>query len=129
MSYEARDGKSSPQFGSVEKNLRQNSKPSRLAATTCRLASPAISELSCAASRDVLARFRAGKCLFFSRLGLVPSISFEHKKGPSPMARVTVDDCLEREENRFALVVLAAARTRQLMNGSHPLVPANNKPP
>ena len=28
------------------------------------------------------------------------------------MARVTVEDCLEREENRFALVVLAAIRTR-----------------
>jgi len=43
------------------------------------------------------------------------------------MARVTVEDCLEREENRFALVVLAAARTRQLMKGSHPLVRAKNK--
>ena len=37
------------------------------------------------------------------------------------MARVTVEDCLEREENRFALVVLASARTRQIMKGSHPL--------
>jgi DNA-directed RNA polymerase subunit omega len=44
------------------------------------------------------------------------------------MARVTVEDCLEREENRFALVVLAAARTRQLMKGSQPLVRARNKP-
>ena len=43
------------------------------------------------------------------------------------MARVTVEDCLEREENRFALVVLAAARTRQLMKGSEPLVKAKNK--
>jgi DNA-directed RNA polymerase subunit omega len=44
------------------------------------------------------------------------------------MARVTVEDCLEREENRFALVVLAAARTRQLMKGSQPMVRAKNKP-
>lgn len=44
------------------------------------------------------------------------------------MARVTVEDCLEREENRFALVVLAAARTRQIMKGSQPLVRAKNKP-
>ena len=43
------------------------------------------------------------------------------------MARVTVEDCLEREENRFALVVLAAARTRQLMKGASPLVRARNK--
>lgn len=43
------------------------------------------------------------------------------------MARVTVEDCLEREENRFALVILAAARTRQIMKGSAPLVRAKNK--
>jgi DNA-directed RNA polymerase subunit omega len=44
------------------------------------------------------------------------------------MARVTVEDCLDREENRFALVVLAATRTRQLMKGSDPLVRTKNKP-
>ena len=43
------------------------------------------------------------------------------------MARVTVEDCLEREENRFALVVLAAHRTRQLMKGQSPLVHSKNK--
>lgn len=44
------------------------------------------------------------------------------------MARVTVEDCLEREENRFALVVLAAHRARQLMkNGVTPLVASKNK--
>lgn len=44
------------------------------------------------------------------------------------MARVTVEDCLEQEENRFALVVLAATRTRQLMKGTPALVNAKNKP-
>jgi DNA-directed RNA polymerase subunit omega len=44
------------------------------------------------------------------------------------MARVTVEDCLDREENRFALVVLAAARTRQIMRGAAPLVRSKNKP-
>lgn len=43
------------------------------------------------------------------------------------MARVTVEDCLEKEENRFALVVLAARRTRQLMKGGDPLVRSTNK--
>jgi DNA-directed RNA polymerase subunit omega len=43
------------------------------------------------------------------------------------MARVTVEDCLEREENRFALVILAAYRTRQLMKGATPLVHSKNK--
>lgn len=44
------------------------------------------------------------------------------------MARVTVEDCLDREENRFALVVLASIRTRQLMKGNDPLVKGKNKP-
>lgn len=39
------------------------------------------------------------------------------------MARVTVEDCLERVENRFALVLLAAQRTRQILKGSQSLVP------
>jgi DNA-directed RNA polymerase subunit omega len=44
------------------------------------------------------------------------------------MARVTVEDCLEREENRFALVILAASRCRSLMKGNDPLVKTKNKP-
>ena len=43
------------------------------------------------------------------------------------MARVTVEDCLEHEENRFALVVLAARRARQLMKGAPPLVTSKNR--
>jgi DNA-directed RNA polymerase subunit omega len=44
------------------------------------------------------------------------------------MARVTVEDCLEREENRFALVLMAAQRARQLMKTASPLVHCKNKP-
>ena len=43
------------------------------------------------------------------------------------MARVTVEDCLEKEENRFALVVLAANRTRAPMKGAPGLVQTKNK--
>lgn len=43
------------------------------------------------------------------------------------MARVTVEDCLDREENRFALVILASSRTRQLMKGADPLLKTKNK--
>ena len=43
------------------------------------------------------------------------------------MARVTVEDCLEKEDNRFALVVLAARRTRELMKGDPALVNSKNK--
>lgn len=44
------------------------------------------------------------------------------------MARVTVEDCLEKEPNRFALVVLGSMRARQLSKGYEPLVRCNNKP-
>jgi DNA-directed RNA polymerase subunit omega len=43
------------------------------------------------------------------------------------MARVSIEDCLDVLENRFALVSVAAARTRQLMNGEEPLVKTKNK--
>jgi DNA-directed RNA polymerase subunit omega len=44
------------------------------------------------------------------------------------VARVTVEDCLEKVNNRFALVILAAERARQLANGGRPLVVCHNKP-
>ena len=44
------------------------------------------------------------------------------------MARVTVEDCLEKVTNRFALVILGAERARQLANGGRPLVRCDNKP-
>lgn len=44
------------------------------------------------------------------------------------MARVTVEDCLERVENRFALVLLVAKRAKQLIKGSQLTISkANNK--
>ena len=44
------------------------------------------------------------------------------------MARVTVEDCLELVPNRFALVILAAERARQIARGASPLVDCDNKP-
>lgn len=44
------------------------------------------------------------------------------------MARVTVEDCLEKLPNRFALVVLASERARQLSRGDGALVECDNKP-
>ncbi|HET6419591.1 MAG TPA: DNA-directed RNA polymerase subunit omega [Geobacteraceae bacterium] len=45
------------------------------------------------------------------------------------MARVTVEDCLEKVENRFLLVMLAAKRVKQLYKGSKTLIEnrADNK--
>jgi DNA-directed RNA polymerase subunit omega len=45
------------------------------------------------------------------------------------MARVTVEDCLEKVENRFALVILATQRARELRNGAPRLFPSGNKEP
>ncbi|UXY15328.1 DNA-directed RNA polymerase subunit omega [Chitiniphilus purpureus] len=46
------------------------------------------------------------------------------------MARITVDDCLHRIENRFDLTLAAAYRARQIANGATPQVdgPGRDKP-
>jgi DNA-directed RNA polymerase subunit omega len=44
------------------------------------------------------------------------------------VARVTVEDCLEKVGNRFALTILAAERARQISKGSQPMVSCDNKP-
>ena len=38
------------------------------------------------------------------------------------MARVTVEDCLEKMNNRFALVLLVTKRAKQILKGSEPTV-------
>ena len=43
------------------------------------------------------------------------------------MARVSIQDCLQHIENRFALVMVAAHRTRQILNGGDPLLKSKNK--
>lgn len=44
------------------------------------------------------------------------------------MARVTVEDCLEKVDNRFMLVMMAAKRVKQLYKGAAPLIePKNNR--
>ena len=43
------------------------------------------------------------------------------------MARVTIEDCLKVEHNKFALVHLAIKRVLQLDKGEKPLVPTSNK--
>ena len=41
------------------------------------------------------------------------------------MARITVEECLDKVENRFELVIVAAKRARQLATGGRePLVQA-----
>jgi DNA-directed RNA polymerase subunit omega len=42
------------------------------------------------------------------------------------MARITVEDCLEKIPNMFQLVLVAARRARQLANGAPPRVDWEN---
>jgi DNA-directed RNA polymerase subunit omega len=44
------------------------------------------------------------------------------------MARITVEDCLERIPNRFQLVLCATYRARMLSQGHTPKVENKNKP-
>lgn len=43
------------------------------------------------------------------------------------MARVTIEDCLEKVENRYELVHLTAKRVKQLREGDEALVKSKNK--
>jgi len=45
------------------------------------------------------------------------------------MARITVEDCLDKVDNRFNLVLAASRRARQLAMGAQPLVPWENDKP
>ena len=42
------------------------------------------------------------------------------------MARITVEDCLQKVPNLFQLVLVAAKRARQLANGAHAMVDWEN---
>jgi len=43
------------------------------------------------------------------------------------MARVTVEDCLEKIDNRFLLATVAVRRAKQLLKGARPLMETDNK--
>ncbi|MFC1696536.1 DNA-directed RNA polymerase subunit omega [Pseudomonadota bacterium] len=45
------------------------------------------------------------------------------------MARITVEDCLNRIDNRFEMVLTATKRARQIAHGADPLVEEQNDKP
>lgn len=45
------------------------------------------------------------------------------------MAPLSIEDCLEKIDNRFNLVLLASKRARQLAMGANPLVPIGKDKP
>ena len=40
------------------------------------------------------------------------------------MARITIEDCIDRVPNHFNLVLMTAIRAKQLTRGAKPIVPA-----
>ena len=47
--------------------------------------------------------------------------------GGNSVARVTIEDCLEKVPDRFALVMLASKRAKQLFKGAKPLIDSDNR--
>lgn len=45
------------------------------------------------------------------------------------MARITVEDCLDKVDNRFQLVLIASKRARQVAMGAEPRVALENDKP
>ena len=43
------------------------------------------------------------------------------------MARITVEDCLDKVSSRFELVQMASVRAKQLRKGAKPMVSAENR--
>ena len=44
------------------------------------------------------------------------------------MARITIEDCIEKVPNHFSLVLMTGIRTKQLTRGAKPIVsPGENK--
>ena len=45
------------------------------------------------------------------------------------MARVTVEDCLDKVDNRLELILVATKRARDISMGAHPLIEIENDKP
>lgn len=45
------------------------------------------------------------------------------------MARITVEDCLDKVDNLFELVLVSSKRARRIANGAEPMVPWENDKP
>jgi DNA-directed RNA polymerase subunit omega len=43
------------------------------------------------------------------------------------MARITIEDCLDKVPNRFKLATVASKRAKTLLRGARPQVDSNNK--
>ena len=51
-----------------------------------------------------------------------------HRRKATAMARITVEDCMQKIPNRFQLVLAATYRARMLSQGHAPKIETRNKP-
>ena len=65
------------------------------------------------------------RCIFPEHL-LFDTLFLDYRK--ITMARITVEDCLEKIPNRFQLVLAATYRARMLSQGHAPKIESKNKP-
>jgi len=67
-------------------------------------------------------------CLALWRQDRYVTATFQHfeLQEQAPMARVTVEDCIDKVENRFDLVLLASHRARLISSGSQITVERDN---
>src|SRR3954466_7020873 len=56
----------------------------------------------------------------------MPTFQQFHCRSNAPMARVTVEDCIDKVENRFDLVLLASHRARTISSGSQITIERDN---
>src|SRR3979409_406418 len=57
---------------------------------------------------------------------VTPTFQQFHCRRNLPMARVTVEDCIDKVENRFDLVLLASHRARMISSGSQITIERDN---
>jgi DNA-directed RNA polymerase subunit omega len=72
------------------------------------------------------ARFDCGSALVKGGASPYIAVSILPPNWRRPMARVTVEDCVDKVPNRFELVMLAAHRAREIQSGSVPSVDRDN---
>jgi DNA-directed RNA polymerase subunit omega len=65
--------------------------------------------------------------VFDSFTPAIPFAVFRESREEMSMARITVEDCLQQVNNRFALIHAAAKRVRQLRKGAEPTILSRNK--
>ena len=74
-----------------------------------------------------MCRLVVDKAVKISKPQKLSLCSMIHRPTVISMARITVEDCLDKVSSRFELVTLASKRAKQLFKGAKPLIQSNNR--